>query len=245
MNILTAHQPVYMPWLGLFHKIAISDTFVWFDDVQYQAKEWDNRNKIKTSHGPLWISIPVKRKNHFDIKLKNIEIDYSQNWQKKILKTIDLSYNKTKFYNKYKKFIEFFFSNNWKYLSEMNKYFILWVMKELRIKPKIIEMTKLKIDGKKSDLVLSMCKSVGCDVYVFGKEGKTYAEVEKFNKNKIKVFFQDYNHPSYSQLWGSFKSHMSILDLLLNCGDESYDILMSGNLSKNEIIKLINSRHEK
>ena len=50
MNILTAHQPVYMPWLGLFHKIAISDTFVWFDDVQYQSKEWDNRNKIKTSH---------------------------------------------------------------------------------------------------------------------------------------------------------------------------------------------------
>ena len=29
-------------------------------------------------------------------------------------------------------------------------------MKELRIKPKIIEMTKLKIDGKKSDLVLSI-----------------------------------------------------------------------------------------
>ena len=67
MNILTAHQPVYMPWLGLFHKIAISDTFVWFDDVQYQSKEWDNRNKIKTSHGPLWISIPVKRKNHLDL----------------------------------------------------------------------------------------------------------------------------------------------------------------------------------
>ena len=28
--ILTAHQPAYLPWLGLFHKIAIDDTYVFF-----------------------------------------------------------------------------------------------------------------------------------------------------------------------------------------------------------------------
>lgn len=25
-TILTAHQPVYLPWLGLFHKIAVADS---------------------------------------------------------------------------------------------------------------------------------------------------------------------------------------------------------------------------
>ena len=41
--ILTAHQPVYLPWLGLFHKIALSDKFVYFDQVQYLPKDWMNR----------------------------------------------------------------------------------------------------------------------------------------------------------------------------------------------------------
>ena len=36
--ILTAHQPVYLPWIGLFHKIAESDLFCYFDIVQYQKK---------------------------------------------------------------------------------------------------------------------------------------------------------------------------------------------------------------
>ena len=46
--ILTAHQPVYLPWLGLFHKIALADKFIFFDQVQYLPKDWMNRNKIKT-----------------------------------------------------------------------------------------------------------------------------------------------------------------------------------------------------
>ena len=51
--ILTAHQPVYLPWLGLFHKIALADEFVFFDQVQYLPKDWMNRNKIKTQIGSI------------------------------------------------------------------------------------------------------------------------------------------------------------------------------------------------
>ena len=65
--ILTAHQPVYLPWLGLFHKIALSDAFVWFDDVQYQKRDWNNRNKIKTNSGPAWLTVPVHNKDHYNI----------------------------------------------------------------------------------------------------------------------------------------------------------------------------------
>ena len=53
--ILTAHQPVYLPWLGLFHKIALADLFISFDQVQYQPKDWNNRNKIKTPQGLIWL----------------------------------------------------------------------------------------------------------------------------------------------------------------------------------------------
>ena len=59
--ILTAHQPVYLPWLGLFHKIASAGVFVSFDQVQYLPKDWNNRNRIKTATGPIWLTVPVRR----------------------------------------------------------------------------------------------------------------------------------------------------------------------------------------
>ena len=59
--ILTAHQPVYMPWLGLFHKIALADQYCIFDIAQYQTKDFNNRNKIKTNNNAEEIKIEVKK----------------------------------------------------------------------------------------------------------------------------------------------------------------------------------------
>jgi hypothetical protein len=93
--ILTAHQPVYLPWLGLFHKIALSDTYVYFDDVQYQMKDWNNRNHIKTVRGPLWLTVPVLCKGYREKKIRDIEINNQEPWQRKHWKTLHVNYGKT------------------------------------------------------------------------------------------------------------------------------------------------------
>ena len=70
-----------------------------------------------------------------------------------------------------------------------------------------------------------------CDVFIFGKDGKIYADVEDFNKSNIKTVFQNYEHPEYSQIHGEFIPYMSIIDLLFNCGDNSLKILKNNQLS--------------
>ena len=82
--ILTAHQPAYLPWLGFFHKIAIADLFCYFDIAQYQSRDFNNRNKIKTYEGELWLTVPVESKNHFskkvgEIIIPSIPVDIKQN----------------------------------------------------------------------------------------------------------------------------------------------------------------------
>ena len=57
--ILTAHQPLFLPYLGHFAKIAESDVFVYLDTVRYSKWGWYSRNKIRTPDGWLWLVVPV------------------------------------------------------------------------------------------------------------------------------------------------------------------------------------------
>ena len=56
-------QSNYIPWKGYFDLINMVDEFIIYDDVQYTKNDWRNRNKIKTSQGIQWLSIPVRQEN--------------------------------------------------------------------------------------------------------------------------------------------------------------------------------------
>ena len=233
--ILTAHQPVYLPWLGLFHKIALSDTFVYFDQVQYLPKDYMNRNKIKISSDSVWLSIPVLRKGYRDLKTHEIRINNEINWRKKHLSSIQLYYKKSKFYDKYIDFFIDIYSKDWEFLSELNEYMLRWFIKILGINVKFLKASELNFEGTKSELVLDMCKKLSADTYIFGSLGKDYANIQSFNDNNINLIFQEYNHPKYSQINGNFISNLSIIDLLFNHGPKSLEILLSNNVSKDSL----------
>jgi glutaredoxin-related protein len=92
-----------------------------------------------------------------------------------------------------------------------------------------LKASELNIVGKKSDLVLDMCKKLKAKKYIFGEQGINYANLKSFKDNKIDIVFQKYNHPTYPQTQGKFISHLSIIDLLFNCGDLSNKILKENN----------------
>jgi len=235
--ILTAHQPMYLSWLGLFHKITISDVYVYLDNVQFEKNSFSNRNRIKSARESIWLTVPVLLENHLKKTIKEIQIDNSKDWRKKHWKSIYLNYKKAHFFNKYADFFEDVYKKEWHYLTELNEYMLKWFLKELGINVKYYKASELNFEGYKSDLVLDMCKKLGADLYIFGMLGKDYAEKEKFTKQGIKIYFQDYKHSLYPQLHGEFLSYMSTIDLLFNCGDKSLEILMQGNITKKELIK--------
>ena len=228
--ILTAHQPVYLPWLGLFHKIALADLFCYFDIVQYQRKDYNNRNKIKTSNGELWLSVPVESKNHLNKNVSKILI-VQGNWVKKHLKSIELNYKKTPFFKDYFPELQSILINESKNsLGYLNLKLLEFFMECLSIDTQIVKASDYSFDGIGSDLVLDMCVRLGADSYIFGEQGKNYADVKAFKEAEIVVEFQNYIHPVYRQMGRDFLPYMSIIDLLFNEGGKSYDILMSNNI---------------
>ena len=196
-----------------------------------------NRNKIKTAAGATWLTVPVFKKGHREKKTSEIQINNELDWKKKHLKTIQNSYGKTDYFEKYFSFFEDLYSKNWVKLADLNEFMLKWFLKELGIKTKFLKASDYDFKGTKSDLVLDMCKKLETDLYIFGALGKEYANVIDFENECIEVIFQNYNHPVYPQKFEFFLPNLSILDLIFNCGPKSLDIIMSGNITKNTLKK--------
>lgn len=224
--ILTAHQPVYLPWLGLFHKIAMCDTYVFLDTVKYLKQDWNNRNKIKGAGGAMWLTVPVATGGSDNVLLQDVLISNEHNWRLKHWRSIKSCYGRAPYFGEYAPFFEDVYHRNWDRLSELNRHMLLWFLETLGIKVHFLRASELSLKGAKSDLVLDMCRKLGADTYIFGALGRDYAQVQDFQRANIKIEFQDYRHPEYPQLHGIFLSHLSIIDLLFNCGPSSFEVLM-------------------
>ncbi len=240
--ILTGHQPVYLSWLGLFHKIALADKFIFLDTVQYLKKDWNNRNKIKTANGIIWLTVPIITKGKFEQDVCDTYINNQMNWREKHWKSIHLNYKKAKYFDDYKDFFEGLYKKEWNNLTELNREITKYLLKVLGIKTEWIEAKELGLKGihggtnkEKTNLIIEMCKKTKCINFIFGTLGRDYAHRESFDKENIRIYFQDYNHPMYEQLWGKFESHLSVIDLLFNHGPESMKIIMQNNILKEEL----------
>ena len=90
--ILSAHQVHYLPWLGYLDKIDRSDIFVLLDDVQYEKREWQNRNRIRTSKGWQWLTVPVHA--HLSDRMMEVRIVAESSWRKDHVKSLEWNYSK-------------------------------------------------------------------------------------------------------------------------------------------------------
>ncbi|BDA79200.1 hypothetical protein LPTSP3_g21300 [Leptospira kobayashii] len=219
--IVSIHQPAFNGWLGYYEKIIRSDVFVYLDTVQFEKNSFTNRNKIKTNAGELWLTIPVKLKGHIDQTIKDIQIDNSTPWRKKHLKTIELNYRKAPRFDKVFSSLESIYNSEHTDFALFCYEFLIWTLKDLNIKTKIVRASDLEFEGNKSDLVLNICKKLNAKTYISGIFGKDYLNLDDFQSNQIEVLFQDYKHPLYPQIGKDFISHLGILDFLFNTDDLS------------------------
>jgi len=236
---VTIHQPAYLPWIGYFHKIYLSDVFVYFDTTQFEKNSFINRNKIKTAQGSSWLTVPVKLKDHFEKEIREIELG-DQKWKKTHWKTIEFNYKKAKYWGLYSKELEELYNRDYNNISDVCYEQLLLIIKWLEIDVKIIKSSDLKeYNSRKHDLILEICKDLNTDLYISGKLGKDYIIEKDYEEAGIELYYQDYIHPKYNQLWGEgFVSYMSIIDLLFNEGPESMKVVLKGNMKKRALLRV-------
>ena len=218
-----------MPWLGFFHKAILADTVCILDDVQFADGDYINRNKIKSIHGPKWLTVPVNKKNHLNRKINQIEIINGE-WQNRHLSLLRQSYSKTSYYLTYIERLEHLIGESeYEFLIDLDMALLEFLFTELKINTNVIFSSSLEQGGKKSDLILSICLQLGANVYISGQNGADYLCQEDFAKEEIQTVSQVYKPVTYTQAHGDFIPYLSVIDLLFNEGPKSRDIIMNGN----------------
>ena len=91
----------------------------------------------------------------------------------------------------------------------------------------VVRASELYLNEDPTGRLIDTCKHFGGDTYLAGQDGANYMDMGQFDRSGIKVVTQSYIHPEYPQCFGEFQSHMSIIDLIFNCGPESLSILKS------------------
>ena len=216
--ILSIHQPAYLPWLGYFNKLSVCDIFVFLDTVQFERNSFINRNRIKTSQGETWLTVPVHLKNHLFSNLLETRIDNSTNWQKKHLNSIFLNYKKALFFEEVFSLIEPFYLQKYDLLSDFCHEFLTAWLQYLKIGTRVVRSSSLKLQSRKSNLVLELCRYFQADRYISGAQGRNYLQEDDFSKFGITVMYQNYKSHAYRQLWGEFVPCMGVIDAAMNLG---------------------------
>jgi hypothetical protein len=215
-------QSNYIPWKGYFDLIASVDEFILYDDMQYTRRDWRNRNQIKTPQGAQWLTVPVVVKGRYHQKIRDTEID-GHDWVRDHWKALSQNYRRAPHFEATAAWLEpLYFENPFTHLSALNREFITSICEQLGIHTRLRSSSEFDLPEGRSERLASICQQAGASEYVSGPSAREYMDEKIFDAMGIRVTWFDYTgYTVYPQLWGAFTHHVSILDLLFNCGPQA------------------------
>lgn len=223
---IAAIQSSFIPWRGYFDFIASVDAFVIYDDVQYSKNSWRNRNKIKTSKGVEWLTVPVLHKNLSQL-ITETYIQQDIPWSKKHLGAWNSNYRKAPFYSIIMELLGEFDDKAHTTITELNSYLIRRICNYLEIKTPIILSNELSLQGRQTHRLIDLLKKLKATSYLSGPVADIYLDKKVFMENGIALEYKSYDYTPYPQLWGEFIGEVTVLDLIANCGPDSKKFLRS------------------
>ena len=227
---IAINQPTYLPWMGYFDLIDQVDLFVILDNVQFVKQSWQHRNRIKTDQGLQWLTVPVVFRGRLGQLIKDVEIRDPE-FARDHIRAIELAYARAPFFSKY------FPSLNQRLeelqrglLLNLNLGLIHWALEILKIKTPLVQASTLRVHGKRTELLANICQAMGANEYIspLGSAGYLLAEQDVLRRRGMDIWFQNYEHPQYRQVFAPFQPFASVIDLIFNCAENAAAIVRGG-----------------
>lgn len=216
-------QPSYIPWRGYFDLVSRADVFVFYDDVQYDKHGWRNRNRIKTSQGTQWLTIPVLSKSNVTagIEIRNIRFSDAR-WAEKHRRTLVQSYGRAPHYDA--GLVDRIYGDAGEFLADFTIASTILLAERLGIRnTRFMRSSELGIPPGEDPTrrLLDLLQHLGATHYLSGPAARDYLDDGAFEAAGVELEWIQYDYPEYPQLHPPFDPFVSVLDLLFMTGPDA------------------------
>jgi hypothetical protein len=218
-------QPTFLPYAGYFAPFHLIDSLIILDDVQFEKRSWQQRNRLKSPNGPLLVSVSVNSKGKFNQKINEVLINHKSDPLKKILKNIYYNYKNSNYFNLYFNQFEKILTNKTTKLIDLNISLIKKINDLLEINNNIIVFSSsLQSEKKKFELIHDIYKKIKADELLSTIGTRSYFPTQL--PKDMKVTYYEYEEKiQYKQLSSKYEKQLSIIDVLFNLGPEAKNLI--------------------
>lgn len=216
-------QPTYLPWSGYFNLIAQVDQFVFLDDVQFEKRSWQIRNRILLQGQESLVIVPVQKTSQ-ETRICDVAISNHGDWCRKQWQTLRTAYGGARYGNDAIALLEPFFTGvPPKLLSEFNQAIIRRIAQALSLRATFVRASDLQCGESRSKHLISILSKLECDEYLSPRGSAAYLEEDNFvGLSGLRLSFQEFQPAPYAQFRSKdFVSHLSIIDVIANLGIEA------------------------
>ncbi|WP_421775455.1 WbqC family protein [Gracilimonas sp.] len=210
-------QPQFAPNLYDLAAMLKADRVIWNDLEQWSRKGRTHRAVIKGEQGKQWINIPIKTEDKKKT-IGEVRIEHEEEWVEPFWNAIHHSYSEATWFDffvdelqhdvveaaEFEKLIDF----NICFFERMMTYLELNIEYELA--------SQIPDFDPNPDTFMSNTKA---DILHQEYDAKNY----QWLSDRAKPALEE--HPGYDQMGNDFLPECSIIDLLMNCGKESFKVL--------------------
>lgn len=220
-------QPMFIPWVGLFEQVRLSDIFIHYDDVQLpQGRNFMSRVQIKTPSGISWLTAPIDRTQPHNLISETFLTSHTD-WRQNHLKRLRQCYARAPFFDLMFEIANEIYSYSNNNLAAFNRHAIEHISNWLGLSTKFMCSSDLGIQGASTQRLVELCRHCGADTYITGLGALNYLDHSQFESNRISVRYMTYERKIYPQLHGEFTPYVSILDAIANCGHGASELICS------------------
>ncbi|NOZ34062.1 MAG: WbqC family protein [Chlorobi bacterium] len=198
MKIFSA---AYFPPIGYFSELINSETVIIEKYENYIKQTYRNRCEILSPGGKQTLSIPIVKKSGQKQFIKDVKIDYKNNWQSLHLKSLKTAYLSSPFFEFYIDAFLPFFEKKYTFLLDYNIEILHKLLSESEIDKKLTFTEEYKKEYSFPD----------------------FRNLIHPKKNSPKFIFKKYTQVFFDRF--DFVPNLSILDLLFNEGPSAVSFI--------------------
>lgn len=210
-------QPYLFPYIGYFQLIAMVDTFVIHEDVQYIKGGWINRNRILVNGQPRYVTLPVQKGPTSLAIYERVFADSFESDKKKMLRRIEDTYRKAPCFETVFPLLAECLANTERNVSAFVVGALQACCRYLKIEtPFVLSSDTVRFDDLKGqDRVLEINAFLGATHYINTIGGRELYDRDQFMRRGLKLSFLRLRPIRYRQFGGEYVANLSIIDVMM------------------------------